>query len=193
MPSATLFNNGMPLSISSSSPGKYSRKAPTAAINAAIPAITADIEPRPINAAGPVCPTALSIKVDADNESKRIDNEAATPRTSFTGNPANTYKMPANMATAAVITISVPFAVPINFVETASNENIPINIEMAAVAPAKRDGSIIDKVPTAMAITAIAAVNTIIVDFTLSAFPANLDITTNAAKHASILTIAPTA
>ena len=70
---------------------------------------------------------------------------------------------------------------------------MPIKTDKAAVAPANLLPSIIDKAATDIAITATAAVNVTIVALTLSARPANLDTRINAAKHASILTIASNA
>ena len=190
IPFATLFSNGIPVSTSCSKPGKYSHNNPAAAINAATAAITADITPTPTSADAPVFPTKLRIAAEADNDSNNTDNAAAVPSVCSTGSPAKIYIIPARTVTATVMIIRVLLAPVMNFVDTASTANIPINTDKAAVAPANLLPSIIDKAATDIAITAIAAVNVIIVALTLSARPANFDTRIKAAKHASILTIA---
>ena len=88
IPLATLFNNGIPVSINCSSPGKYSRNSPAAAINAATAAITEDITPTPTSADAPVFPIKLRIAVEADNDNNNTDNAAAVPSVCSTGSPA---------------------------------------------------------------------------------------------------------
>ena len=127
---------------------KYNRPPNNPVITTIIPIAT--------RAVGATRPALLTIAIDADRDSNSIDNEADIPNVDSTGKSFSKYNIPANMPTAAVMIINEPmelFIVPDAF---AIKANMPIIMDMDAVAPASFDPSIMDNAATAAAITPIA-------------------------------------
>ena len=107
--------------------------------------------------------------IDADNESSRTDNDAATLIVDSIGDLANKYTNPPINPIAIVITIRLPIADCILLPAFSTRANIPIRTESAIVAPANLLPSIIDNAATATAITPIAIVIAIMLPLQSSA------------------------
>ena len=114
------------------------------------------ITPNVKYALGAILPIPLIDRIIMANEAINIDKDAADAKLFSTGILDNVTRIAANAATATVITIRVPIDPFISFAECSINANMPINMLIDAVAPARLRGSINDKTATEAAMIPIA-------------------------------------